>query len=245
MISALGLFSGLLLRLFRSRRDILLENLALRQQLVVLKRRRRRPRLGAFDKLFWVIARKLWSRWQQALIVVMPDTVVRWHRAGFQLYWMLISKARKAIGRKPTPKQVREMIFRKVRENPTWGAPRIHGELLMLGFDIGERTISRWMKRAPRDPELRKRWLAFLRNHREAIAAMDFFTVPTVNFTLLYCFLIMAHDRRRILHCNVTTHPTSSWVIQQLREAFPFESAPTFLILDRDGKYGTEVPMTI
>ena len=129
MISALGLFSGLLLRLFRSRRDILLENLALRQQLVVLKRRRRRPRLGAFDKLFWVIARKLWSRWQQALIVVMPDTVVRWHRAGFQLYWRLISKARKAIGRKPTPKQVRELIFRMVRENPTWGAPRIHGEL--------------------------------------------------------------------------------------------------------------------
>jgi len=119
MISALGLFSGLLLRLFRSRRDILLENLALRQQLVVLKRRRRRPRLGAFDKLFWVIARKLWSRWQQALIVVMPDTVVRWHRAGFQLYWRLISNARKAIGRKPTPKQVRELIFRMVRENPT------------------------------------------------------------------------------------------------------------------------------
>jgi putative transposase len=245
LISTLGLFSGLLLRLFRSRRDILLENLALRQQLVVLKRGRRRPRLGAFDKLFWVIARKLWSRWQQVLIVVMPDTVVRWHRAGFQFYGKLISIARKAMGRKPTPRQVRELFFRMGRDNPKWGAPRIHGELLMFGFNISERTISRSMKRAPRDPELRKRWLAFLRDHREAIAAMDFFTVPTVNFTLLYCFLIMAQDCRRILHGNVTTHPRSSWGMQQLQEAFPFASAPRFPIFDRDGKFGTEVPMAI
>ena len=132
-----------------------------------------------------------------------------------------------------------------VAENPTWGAPRIHGELLMLGFDISERTISRWMKRAPRDPEPAKRWLAFLRNHREAIAAMDFFTVPTITFGVLYCFFIIAHGRRRILHLNVTKHPTSLWVAQQLREAFPFESAPRFLIFDRDGKYGMEVPAVI
>jgi transposase InsO family protein len=132
-----------------------------------------------------------------------------------------------------------------VAENPTWGAPRIHGELLMLGFDISERTISRWMKRAPRDPEPAKRWLAFLRNHREAIAAMDFFTVPTITFGVLYCFFVIAHRRRRILHLNVTKHPTSLWVIQQLREAFPFESAPRFLIFDRDGKYGLEVPAAV
>src|SRR3982074_3525657 len=113
-------------------------------------------------------------------------------------------------------------------ENPTWGAPRIHGELLMLGFDVSERTISRWMKRAPRDPELARRWLTFLRNHREAIAAMDFFTVPTITFSSLYCFFVISHDRRRILHFNITKHPTSSWIIQQLREAFPRLSHPPF-----------------
>jgi transposase InsO family protein len=132
-----------------------------------------------------------------------------------------------------------------VVENPTWGAPRIQGELLMLGFDLAERTISRWMKRAPRDPEPAKRWLAFLRNHREAIAAMDFFAVPTITFGVLYCFFVISHDRRRILHFNVTKHPTSSWIIPQLREAFPFESASRFLIFDRDAQYGLEVSVAV
>ena len=133
------------------------------------------------------------------------------------------------------------MIFRMVVENSTWGAPRIHGELLMLGFDVSERTVSRWMKRAPSDPEPARRWLTFLRNHREAIAAMDFFTVPTITFSSLYCFFVISHDRRRILHFNITKHPTSSWIVQQLREAFPFGSAPRFVIIDRDAKYGLEV----
>jgi len=132
-----------------------------------------------------------------------------------------------------------------VAENPSWGAPRIHGELLMLGCGVSERTIARWMKRAPRAPDLAKRWLAFLRNYREAIAAMDFFTVPTVTFSVLYCFFVISHDRRRILRCNVTRHPTSSWIVQQLREAFPFDSAPRFLVFDRDAKYGLEVPAAV
>jgi hypothetical protein len=132
-----------------------------------------------------------------------------------------------------------------VAENPTWGASRIHGELLMMGFDVSERTISRWMKRAPRDPEPAKRWLAFLRSHREAIAAMDFFTVPTITFGVLYCFFVIGHHRRKILHFNVTKHPTSMWVVQQLRQAFPFDSVPGFLIFDRDAKYGLEVPIAI
>jgi hypothetical protein len=119
-------------------------------------------------------------------------------------------------------------------ENPTWGAPRIHGELKMLGFDISERTVQHWMRKAPRSPEPAKRWAAFVANHREAIAAMDFFTVPTATFGVLYCFFVIAHDRRRILHFNVTKHPTSDWVSQQLREAFPYDSAPRYLILDRD-----------
>ena len=132
-----------------------------------------------------------------------------------------------------------------VADNPSWGAPRIHGELLMLGFDVSETTISRWMKRAPKDPQPAKRWLAFLRNHREAIAAMDFFTVPTLTFGVLYCFFIIGHDRRRILHFNVTRHPTSTWIVQQLREAFPYDSAPRFLLLDHDAKYGLEVPASM
>ena len=149
------------------------------------------------------------------------------------------------VGRRRTPKEIRELIVQIVAENPTWGVPRILGELLMLGFDLSERTISRWMKRAPRDPDPAQRWLAFLRNHREAIAAMDFFTVPTITFGVLCCFFVISHDRRRILHFNVTNHPTSLWTVQQLREAFPFESAPRFLIFDRDAKYGLEVPRAV
>jgi transposase InsO family protein len=138
-----------------------------------------------------------------------------------------------------------DLIFQMVAENATWGAPRIHGELRMLGLEVSERTISRWMRRAPRNPEPVKRWRAFLRNHREAIAAMDFFTVPTLTFNLLYCFFIISHDRRRILHFNITSHPTSGWIVQQLREAFPYHFAPKFLFFDHDQKYGLEVPAAI
>jgi hypothetical protein len=144
------------------------------------------------------------------------------------------------MGRKRISKEARDLIFSMVDENPTWGSPRIHGELLMLGFDVSERTISRWMRPAPRNSEPAKRWLAFLRNHREAIAAMDLFTVPTVTFGLLYCFFVIGHDRRRILHINVTRQPTSAWII---REAFPYQAGQRFLIFDRDSKYGLETPI--
>jgi putative transposase len=245
MISAIWLLVGAVLRFFRTRCRLLLENLALRQQLAVLKRKHARPRLAALDKLFWVLVRRFWSEWKQALIIVGPETVVRWHRSGFAMYRRAISRGRRIVGRTRTSKEVRDLIFRMVAENSTWGAPRIHGELLMLGFDISERTISRWMKRAPRDPGPAKRWLAFLRNHREAIAAMDLFTVPTITFGVLYCFFIIGHDRRRIVNFNVTSHPTADWIIQQLREAFPYQSAPRFLIFDRDAKYGLDVPIAV
>jgi putative transposase len=147
-------------------------------------------------------------------------TVVNWHRAGFRLYWAWVSKVREVGGRKRVSKEVRALIFRMVAENPTWGAPRIHGELLKLGFELSERSVSRWIRRAPRDPDSVKRWLTFLRNHREAIAAMDFFTVPTLTFGVLYCFFVIGHDRRKILHCNVTRSPHALWVVQQLREAW-------------------------
>jgi transposase InsO family protein len=136
---------------------------------------------------------------------------------------------------------MRELIFRMVAENSTWGAPRIHGELKMLGLDISERTVLRWMRKAPRSPEPAKRWAAFLNNHREAIAAMDFFTVPTLTFDVLYCFFVIAHDRRRILHFNVTKNPGSAWVIQQLRETFPYDTAPRYLIFDRAANFNGHV----
>src|ERR1019366_2972991 len=185
MFRFLILSPGTLVRLFRARRSLLLENLALRQQLAVLKRRHPRPRIGWLDKLFWVAVLRFWAEWKKSLILVTPETVVRWHRVGFRLYWRLISRARTQVGRRPTSKEVRELIFRMVVENPTWGAPRIHGELLMLGSDLSERSVSRWMKQAPREPGPAQRWRAFLRNHREAIAAMDLFAVPTITFGVL------------------------------------------------------------
>jgi putative transposase len=156
-----------------------------------------------------MVARRFWSGWKQSLIIVTPETVIRWHRAGFRLYWRSISRGSKRAGRKQTPKEVRDLIFHMVAQNPTWGAPCIHGELLMLGFNVSERTVSRWMKRAPRDSQSAKQWRAFLRNHRETVAAIDFFTVPTITFRVLYCFIVIHHDRRRIVHFNVTRHPTS------------------------------------
>jgi putative transposase len=202
MFARLRYLLGWIVSVFRSRDDLVLENLALRQQLLALHSR---PRLGTLDKLFWVLLRRVWSGWKRSLILVTPETVVRWHRAGFRLYWSWISRARKAVGRKPISRDVRELIFRMVAENPTWGAPRIHGELLKLGFVISERTVSRWVRRANQDPDPARRWLAFLRNHREAIAAMDFFTVPTLTFGVLYCFFVIGHDRRKILHWPVTS----------------------------------------
>jgi transposase InsO family protein len=245
MFDLLRLCFGLLVRLFRARERLLVENLALRQQVAVFKRTHRRPRLAALDKLFWVALRRFWSSWKNALIVVTPDTVIRWHRAGFQLYWRLLSRARKPLGRRPISKEIRELIFQMVAENPTWRAPRIHGEVVMLGFEVSERSVARWMRRTPRNPDSAQRWLTFLRNHREALAAMDFFSVPTITFGVLYCFFVLGHDRRRILHFNVTRHPTSTLIVQQLRETFPYESPAKFLLLDHDSKYGTEVPVAI
>ena len=194
-----------------------MENLALRQQLLALRVKRPRPRLRSFDRLFWVTLRKLWSGCKKSLILVTPEIVVRWHRKGFRLYWTWLSRTPRTGGRKPASKELRDLIFGMVAENPTWGAPHIHGELLKLGFDISERTVSRWVKRAVRNPDPARRWLAFLRNHRQAIAAMDFFTVPTLTFGVLYCFFVIDHGRRKILHLNVTRHPTAFWGALQLR----------------------------
>jgi putative transposase len=206
-----------------------------------MARRNPQPRFSSSDRFFWVAIRQLWPGWRKALILIQPDTVVRWHRTGFKMYWKWLSRKHAVVGRKPTSKELRELIFGMVARNGTWGAPRIHGELRMLGFDISERTVLRWMRKAPRDTEPARRWAAFLSNHREAIAAMDFFTVQTLTFGVLYCFFVIAHDRRRILHWNVTRHPAAAWVSQQLREAFPYDSAPRYLIFDREHTFQGDV----
>ena len=213
----------------RGRADLALENLALRQQVAVLKEKRRRPRLSGLDRAFWVLLRRLWPRWADVLIIVKPETVVRWHRAGFRAYWRWRSK-RRGPGRPPAHWPIRELIRRLAMDNPSWGAPRVHGELLKLGLCVSERTVSRYMPRRPSNPDQVQRWITFLRNHKDAIAAMDFFTVPTISFRVLYGFFVIEHGRRRVLHFNVTFNPTAAWVIQQLREAFPYDTAPKHLI---------------
>ncbi len=223
----------------RSRNSLAFEIVALRHQISVLKRKNPRPRLSMWDQVFWVFLRRVWSRWAEVLVVVKPETVVRWHRAGFRLYWRFLSR-RRENGRPRIGSELRQLIGRMAKENPTWGAPRIHGELLKLGFEVSERTVSRYLARAGRNGDARKVWLIFLKNHREVIAAMHFFTVPTATFRVLYCFFVMSHSRRRVLHFNATEHPTGSWVAQQLREAFPEDTAPRYLILDRDRKYQGE-----
>lgn len=232
MIASLRHLVGWIVSAFRSREGLILENLALRQQLLALHVKRPRRQLTAAHKLFWVMLRRVWCGWKKPLILVTPRTVVHWHRVGFRLYWKWLSRAKQFGGRKPTSKEIRALIFRMAAENPTWGAPRIHGELLMLGFDLSEPTVSRWLRQAPRTPDPARRWLTFLRNHREAIAAMDFFTVPTLTFGVLFCFFIIGHGRRKILRCNVTRNPNALWIAQQMREAWPYAPAHRFLLFD-------------
>jgi putative transposase len=224
---------------FRSRTDMALEVLALRQQVAVLKRKRPRPALNSLDRFFWTSLRRFWSRWTDVLVIVKPETVVGWHRTGFRLYWRWRSRPRG--GRPRITEEIRELIRRLASENPSWGAPRIHGELQKLGFVVAERTVARYLRRVQRRGDPEKRWLTFLQNHREMIVAVDFFTVPTVAFQLLYCFFVIEHGRRRILHFNVTRYPTAEWVLQQLREAFPGAAPYRYVILDRDSKFDAEV----
>ena len=225
--------------LFRSRVDIALEVLALRQQVAVLKRKRPRPVLTSLDRVFWTALRHVWPRWSDVLAIVKPETVVGWHRAGFRLYWRWRSRPRG--GRPKITEEIRVLIARLAQDNPDWGAPKIHGELQKLGLVVSERSVARYLRRIGRRGDPGKRWLAFLQNHREVIAAFDFFTVPTVTFQLLYCFFVIDHRRRRILHFHVTPHPTAAWVVQQLREAFPQASPYRYVIFDRDSKFDAEV----
>ncbi|RLB49820.1 MAG: integrase [Deltaproteobacteria bacterium] len=206
----------------KPQRELALENLALRQQLAILHRKTKRPKLTKADRAFWVVLSRLWPDWQSALILVKPETVIRWHRKGFRLYWTW--KSRKRTGRPPIDAEIRTLIRRMARENPTWGAPRVHGELLMLGFEVGEATVSRYMPRRRKPPS--QTWLSFLRNHTNDLVSIDFFVVPTATFRILYVFLVLEHERRRIVHFNVTDGPSAQWTGQQLVNAFPDDSEP-------------------
>jgi putative transposase len=223
----------------QSRSDTALEVLALRQQIAVLKRKSPRPKLNFWDRWFWTALHHLWSRWRDVLVIVKPETVIGWHRAGFRLYWRW--RSRRGGGRPKVAAEIRALVRRLADENPDWGAPKIHGELLKLGFVVSERTVARYLRRIRRRVDRAKTWLAFLCNHREVLVAFDFFTVPTLTFQLLYGFFVIEHGRRRILHVNVTRHPSAEWVVQQLREAFPEAGPYRYVILDRDSKFDATV----
>jgi putative transposase len=228
----------------RSRRDLLPKNLALRQQLATFVAKRR-PRIRPADRVFWVLLSRAWTSWTSTLAIVEPGTVIRWHRAGFRAYWAWLAHRGRTGGRPPLPREILDLIRRMAAET-TWGAPRIHGELLRLGFAVSERTVSRFLRRIPRPTRPgRQTWSTFLRNHRAGLAAMDLFTVPTATFRLLIVLVVIRHGRREVVRCAVTGHPTAAWIAQQLREAFPFESAPRYLLHDRDAAFSGEVRATL
>jgi putative transposase len=224
---------------FAGHQELALENLALRQQLAIYKRKHKRPQLTRWDRLFWAALAEYWKGWRRCLFIVHPDTVVRWQRKRFRECWAKLSSGPDPrMGRPPIGQQVRELILAVARANPLWRAPRIHGELLKLGIAISERTVSRILRSIKWGPS--QTWRTFLHNHIGEIVATDFFTVPTVRLRVLFVFVVLAHQRRRVLYFAVTEHPTSEWVSQQLVEAFGDRDAPRYLIHDRDGSYGRE-----
>jgi transposase InsO family protein len=213
-----------------SRAALQLEVFALRHQLQVQRTRPRRLRLAKADRWLWVMLSRLWTEWRTVLLIVKPETVIAWHRRGFRLWWAWKSRGR--IGRPAVPADVRALIRTIAAANPRWGAPRIHGELLKLGIDVCQATVAKYMVRQRQPPS--QTWRTFLRNHSSQIVAADFFVVPTATYRLLFVLVLLAHDRRRIRHVAVTAHPTAEWTAQQLREVFPWDEAPRFLIHDRD-----------
>jgi hypothetical protein len=224
----------------RSRAELAAEILALRHQLAVLRRQApARLRLRRIDRVVWVLLSRAWSEWRHAVQIVSPDTVVRWHRRGFALYWRWKSRSR-GTGRPGIDADIRRLIREMRAANPLWGAPRMHGELRKVGIEISQATVAKYLGRRPRAPGSQT-WRTFLTNHVAQLASIDFFTVPTATFRVLFVFVVLSHARRRIVHVNVTAHPTAAWTAQQLREAFPWETAPRFLLRDRDSIYGAEV----
>ncbi len=223
---------------FKSKSRLEAENAALRHQLIVLRRKvRGRVRLTNNDRWFLLQLYRWFPSILQLVTVVQPETLVRWHRVGFRLYWRWKSGLRG--GRPQIETDLRALIRQMSMENPLWGAPRIHGELLKLGYEVAQSTVAKYMVKRRRPPS--QGWRTFLRNHAPDIAAMDLFIVPTISFDLLYAFVIVRLGRRELVWINVTANPTTEWIARQLTEAFPWDEQPGYLIRDRDCIYGTIV----
>jgi transposase InsO family protein len=227
----------ILFSMLRSRQVLVLENAALRHQIEVLQRNSSRPTLRGRDRAFWDILSCLWPDWRRSLFIVQPETVIRWNRRGFRYYWNWKSRP-KWPGRPRVTREVRDLIRQMSSDNPLWGAPHIHGELLKLGIEISQASVSKYMVKPDRPSS--QSWRTFLVNHARETISIDFFTVPTASFRVIYVFLILDNARRKIMQINVTESPTAVWTGQQIVEAFPWDTAPRFLIRDRDGKYGHE-----
>jgi putative transposase len=237
MLEMLRVLIGTLASLARDRQALLVENLLLRHQLAVTLRSRPRPQLRSRDRLLWVVARRLCPAWRQHLMLVSPETVIRWHRRGWRLFWTW--RSRQPGGRPRLDAEVRDLIATMSRDNPLWGTERLRGELLKLGIAVSNRSIRRYRWRRPvRSPS--QTWRTFLANHRPQIWAADLFTVPTLTFRTLYVLVFIAHDRRQLLHVTVTAHPTAAWIWRQFLQATPWGTTPKYLLRDRDGVYGPE-----
>jgi hypothetical protein len=239
MSSKLLLILSIVAAVFKNRADLVAENIALRHQLSCFIYQRPRPRFRPVDRVFWVLLSRFWNGWRGSLAVVRPATVLSWHRKGFKLFWRWKSRKR-GPGRPRISTEVRMLIVEMAEMNVGWGAPRIHGELLKLGFDISEITVSRYMPKRRPSAGSRQRWATFLSNHLHETLAIDFAVVPTATFGILYVFFVLSLDRRRVLHFNVTRHPTAEWTAQQVVEACAFDLPGHYLIRDNDEIYGTE-----
>ena len=237
MMLLLQVVMNAILSLFKTRQTLLLENLAFRQQLAVMNRSTKRPKLTPSDRMFWVGLSRIWSHWAETLLIIQPETVVRWYRQGFRYYWKWKSR-NPGVGRPSVDLAVRGLIRNMSRANPLWGAPRIHGELLKLDIHVSQATVSKYVIRNRKPPS--QSWRTFLNNHLPDLVSIDFFTVPTATFRVLYVFIVLSHDRRSVLHFNITEHPTAQCTAQQIIEGFPFETVPRYVLRDRDGIYGRD-----
>jgi transposase InsO family protein len=233
MHQLLAILVRVLLSTLRTHSELVLENLALRQQLAVLQRTAPKPRLNLTDRLFWLVLRNVFNGWREALLLVQPKTVLKWHRLGFRLFWRW--KSRGKYGRPPTDRQLVGLMRRMWEANPTWGSRRIQAELLKLDIHVLDSTVRKYRPKRRRSPPT---WRTFLQTHLKDLVAIDFFTVPTVSCGVLFVFLVLAHHRRKVLHFNVTDSPSANWTAQQLVEAFPYCSPPRYLLRDRDSIYG-------
>ena len=235
-MSLFAIVLSILRAFLMSKTDAAAEILCLRQQVATLSLKNPRPRLTKRDRIFWVWMSSLWSRWKAALVVVKPETVARWHKSGFKLYWTRKCKKGRGPGRPKTDPMIRRLIRQISRDNPFWGTPMIQKTLALLGYKVSSSTIWKYLDRSHKYPSMR--WRTFFINYASEIAAIDFFSVATATFRNLYCFVVLEHSTRKIIHFNVTADPSAQWAAFQVVQAFPWDTAPRFILRDNDKTYG-------